>query len=105
MAMGRRSAEAWRELFEAQARSGMTVREFCAQRGVCARSFQRHRKAQGQDAVIVSTPASAFVRIEAVHASSREVPVPRARLRVGRCEWELSGFGLEELIQVTAALA
>ena len=101
--MGRRSAEAWRELFEAQALSGLTVREFCARRGLCARSFQRHRKAQGQEAVKV--PASVFVRIEAVQSSSREVPVPRARLRVGRCEWELSGLGVDELIHVMAALA
>ena len=101
--MGRRSAEAWQELFEAQACSGMTVREFCAKRGLCARSFQRHRKEQGQEAVKV--PASPFVRIEAAQASSREAPVPKARLRVGRCEWELSGLGLDELIHVMAALA
>ena len=100
--MGRRSAEAWRELFEAQARSGMTVREFCAKRGLCARSFLRRRKEQGQAAVNV--PASPFVRIGA-HASSREASVTRARLRVGRCECELSGLGLEELIHVMAALA
>ena len=101
--MGRRSAEAWRELFEAQVRSGMTVREFYAKRGLCARSFLRRRKEQGQEAVNV--PASPFVRIEATPTSSPEVPVPRARLRVGRCECELSGLGLDELIHVMAALA
>ena len=100
--MGRRSAEAWRELFEAQSLSGMTVREFCAGRGVCERSFQRHRKVQGQEAV--KAQASAFVRIEAVERQSLETS-SRARLRVGRCEWELSGLGLDELIHVMAALA
>ena len=100
--MGRRSAEAWQELFEAQACSGMTVREFCAKRGLCARSFQRHRKEQGQEAV--KAPASAFVRIEAVERQSLETFSSRARLRVGRCEWELSGLGLDELIHVMAAL-
>jgi hypothetical protein len=101
--MGRRSAEAWRELFEAQARSGMSVWQFCAKRGLCARSFLRRRKEQGQEAVNV--PASPFVRIEAAERSSREISVPRARLRVGRCEWELSGLGVDELIHVIAALA
>jgi hypothetical protein len=58
---------------------------------------------QGQEAV--KAPDSPFVRIEAAQASSREVAVPRVRLRVGRCEWELSGLGLDELIQVMATLA
>ena len=42
--MGRRSVEAWKEPFEAQARSGVTVREFCRKRGLCAKSFMRRRK-------------------------------------------------------------
>ena len=97
--MGRRSVEAWKELFEAQARSGMTVREFCGKRGLCARSFMRRRKELGE------TAQSPFVRVEAAPAPRAEALEPRARLKLGRCEWELSGLALDDLARLMAALA
>ena len=101
--MGRRSAKAWRELFEAQTRSGLTVTEFCRMQGLCAKSFWRSRKALGQASP--GDSPSPFVRIEAGAAPSIEAPPPRFRLRLGRCEWELTGLSLKELIRVMAALA
>lgn len=97
--MGRRSAEAWRGLFEAQARSGMTVREFCGKRGLCARSFSRRKKELGEDA------ESPFVRVEAAPFPRAKAHESRVRLRLGRCEWKLSGFTLEDLTRLMVALA
>lgn len=101
--MGHRGVEAWRELFKAQTRSGLTVTEFCRTQGLCAKSFWRSRKALGQ--ALPSDSPSQFVRIEATAAASIEAPLPRFRLRLGRCEWELTGLPLKELIKVMAALA
>jgi hypothetical protein len=95
--------EAWRELLEAQARSGLTVAEFCRRQGLCSKSFWRVRKALGQ-APLGAEP-SPFVRIETPGASALAVPASRVRLRLGRCEWELSGLPLAELIQLMEALA
>ena len=97
--MGRRSAEAWRGLFEAQARSGMTVREFCGKRGLCARSFARRKKELGEAA------ESPFVRVEAAPSWRAKARESRVRLRLGRCEWELRGLALDELAHLMAALA
>ncbi len=97
--MGRRSAEAWRELFEAQARSGMTVREFCGKRGLCFRSFSRRKRELGYD------PQSTFVRVTTAPAPPAEAHGPLVRLRLGRCEWELRGVPLDELARLMEALA
>lgn len=101
--MGRRSAEAWKELFEAQARSGLTVREFCGKRGLCARSFSRRRKELGEG--VRAAGQSPFVRVEAAPAPRAEALEPRVRLRLGRCKWELRGLALDELARLMAALA
>jgi hypothetical protein len=99
--MGRRSRVAWQELFEAQARSGMSVREFCRKRGVCARSFVRRKR----ELVEEEQAASPFVRVEAA-AVPRAVPQERrVRLKLGRCEWELGGLGLDDLAHLMKALA
>lgn len=100
--MGRRSAEAWRELFEAQARSGMTVREFCGKRGLGARSFSRRRRELGED--VRAAVQSSFVRIEPAPPRATAME-PRVRLRLGRGEWELSGLALDDLLRLMAALA
>lgn len=101
--MGRRSAGAWRELFEAQEQSGMSVREFCTKHGLCAKSFLRRRKTVGQRSP--GAAASPFVRVETAAEQPSGATAPTARLRLGRCEWELSGLQLGELVRLMAALA
>ena len=101
--MVRRSAEAWRKLFEAQARSGMTVSEFCVKRGLCTKSFSRRKKALGE--AVQASGRSSFVRVEASPSPRTEADEPRVRLRLGRCEWELRGVPLDELARLMEALA
>lgn len=81
----------------------MTVTEFCRSQGLCAKSFWRSRKALTQVAPV--TAPSPFVRIEGAAAPPIKAPATCVRLRLGRCEWELSGLPLKQLIQVMAALA
>lgn len=98
--MVRRSSEAWRELIAAQVRSGMTVAAFCREHGLSQNYFSLRKKRLRR-----STQACAqspFVRIEPMLAG----PVgPHARLQLGRCEWELSGFTLDDLTRLMVALA
>lgn len=101
--MAVRSGEEWRALFEAQARSGMTAAAFCRERGLCPKYFSLRRKQLGSAAP--GSVASPFVRIEPVVAPSFEAPAPCARLRLGRCEWELSGLPVGELVRLMVALA
>jgi hypothetical protein len=101
--MGRRSVEAWRELFEAQARSGMTVREFCGKRGLCTRSFLRRKKELGAD--VRADARSPFVKVEASETARSEALAPRVRLRLGRCEWELGDLALDDLAHLMVTLA
>jgi hypothetical protein len=100
--MAIRSAEEWRALIEAQARSGLSMQRFCRERGVCPTRFSLRRKALGQEAPAEPSP---FVRVERVVAPVPEGMGPRARLRLGRCEWELMGLAPEELARVMQALA
>lgn len=101
--MVRRSAVEWWALFEAQARSGMTAAEFCREHGVCPKYFSLRKKALGRGNA-VATP-SPFVRIEPRMEPAREDTKSRARLRVGRWEWELTGFQVSDLARLMQALA
>lgn len=101
--MVRRNAEAWRKLIEKQARSGMTVSEFCGKRGLCARSFSRRKKELAEAARAAGR--SSFVRVEVAQSPRVEALESVVRLRLGRCEWELSGVPLDELTRLMEALA
>ena len=98
--MVRRSAEAWRELVEAQGRSGKSAAMFCRERRLCPECFSMRKKALGQSGQ-VEAPFP-FVRLEPIGAEAHGAVV---RLRLGRCEWEFSGMALEDLARLMAGLA
>ena len=101
--MVRRSAEEWRALFMAQARSGLTANEFCLEQGLCPKYFSLRKKALGGEAPVAS--ASAFVRIVPTVKAPALAPSGLVRLRLGRGEWELSGVAFEDLARLMQALA
>jgi len=95
--MVRRSVDEWGALFEAQTRSGMTAASFCREHGLCPKYFSLRKKALGK--------ATPFVRIEGAPVQ-RAVAMPhRVLLRLGRCEWELNGMGVDDLAHLMKALA
>jgi hypothetical protein len=102
--MANRSAEEWRSLLDAQARSGKTAAAFCRDHGVCPKYFYSRKKLFGQVAEVVER-ASPFVRVEPVLAPGPVVSEPMVRLRLGRCEWELSGIPIAEVASLMKALA
>lgn len=42
--MVKRSEDQWRELFEEQARSGLSAAAFCRARGLCGKHFSKRRR-------------------------------------------------------------
>ena len=70
--MGRKD-EAWRARISAQQRSGVTVKQFCAQQGLTEQSFYNWRKR-------LQTPAS--MRFALVEAGPRRVPAEYAALEL-----------------------
>jgi len=101
--MTRRCAKEWRALFEAQARSGGTAEEFCREHGLCPKYFSLRKKALGQVVAVVKT--SPFVRVEPVATPALLASVPQVRLRLGRCECELTDVALGEVVCLMQALA
>lgn len=78
----------------------MTAAAFCREHGLSQNYFSLRKKKQRQPTQAFAQ--SPFVRIEPV----RTGPLgPHARLQLGRCEWELSGFTLDDLTRLMAALA
>ena len=100
--MRRRSAQECRALFEAQARSGRTTAEFCREHGLSPQYFSLRKKVLGQ--VVAVAEPSPFVRLEPV-ATPAFLAVPTVRLRLGRCECELTGVPLSEVVRLMQALA
>lgn len=101
--MVHRSAKEWRALFGAQARSGLTAAAFCREQGLCPKYFSLRKKELGSGAVVAEV--SPFVRVKPVVAAASEALESRVRLRLGRCEWEVSGMALDDLATLMARLA
>jgi hypothetical protein len=101
--MARRNAEQWRALFAAQARSGKSAAAFCRDHGVCPNYFYSRKKVFGQ--VAANVDPSPFIRVEPVLAPDPAASEPLVRLRLGRCEWELSGLPIGEVARLMKALA
>lgn len=101
--MTRRSMKDWRALVEAQARSGLTAAEFCREHGVNPQYFSLRKKALGQVAT-VAVP-SPFVRVKPLATPAFLVSVPQVRLRLGRCECELTDVPLDEVVRLMQAMA
>lgn len=101
--MANRKADEWRALSEAQARSGKSAAAFCREHGVSPKYFYSRRRLFGQVAAVVES--SAFVRVEPIQGPGHGVSEPLVRLRLGRCEWELSGLPIHEVARLMKALA
>jgi len=101
--MANRSAVEWRALLDVQARSGKSAAAFCREHGVCPKYFYSRRKLFGQVAAVIEP--SPFVRVAPVLAPGHAVSEPLVRMRLGRCEWELSGIPIDEVTRLMKALA
>ena len=101
--MAQRSAMEWQALFEVQARSGSSAAEFCREHKVSPKYFYSLRKRFGQMAATVKP--SPFVRLEMEAAPTFPAQEIQARLRLGRCEWEVNGLSLGNLVHLMQALA
>jgi len=117
----KRSELEWLCLFSEQVSSGMTVRGFCRDRGLCSKHFGFRKKQLGwvgegvpptvSGSGLASPLPSPFVRVE--KAALKETPGERAvtsgliqgvTLRLGRCEWELRDVSMDCLTYLMVAL-
>jgi transposase-like protein len=93
----------WRELFEAQAASGLSIDAYCRRRGVSTASFYAWRRRLAEQA----TPRFLPVRVAAV-ALSNEPSAPRAAVELERADGVrirvFDGARRETICDVLAAL-
>lgn len=82
----RRSAQQWRELFDAYSASGLSAEAFCGEHGLARSSFRRwHRRlhAPGQGEIPVAMPASFLsIPLTAQDAASIEVRLDNMTVRL-----------------------
>jgi hypothetical protein len=97
--MQTRTLEEWRTLFAEQAASGLSARQFCAQRSLCPKYFSLRRRQLSDMA-----PA-AFVRVQKVVPVAVPETITTVVLHHGRSEMELRAISPEWLSRLLVALA
>lgn len=97
--MQKRTRKEWQALFAEQAASGLSARQFCAQRQLCPKYFSL-RQRQLSDRV----PA-AFIRVQTAAAVATSDTTAAVVLRHGRSTVELRDASPEWLSRLLVALA
>jgi hypothetical protein len=99
--MNTRTHAQWQTLFAEQSASGLSARQFCAQRGLCPRYFSVRRRQLS--AGVTAAASTAFVPLR--RQVPMEVETPAMVVRYGRSTLELRGVSPEWVSQLLAALA